>query len=167
MFNMFGLPQPSGEKSLMCVGNGSTTIGSASSVTFVTQTAWIKNVPIVRSVPEWIDRFGEYILGRQRHVWLKRYYETRFAFLFSKGWSLPSTSEYTKTYLDAVAFANRLCRNDDCLFPDEAINQTYISNDKLESNTKVDKMKIAVLNKGSGKDSHARYDESRFAVFNF
>jgi hypothetical protein len=106
VFGQFGACLAQDEKSHVYAGNGNSHLGGVSSLTFFVQALWLLSVPVVHNLPSWAER-ALYTLPDFISAPLKRYYNSRFSFLFRAS-SLSKTQheEYSASYENAQQIAN-------------------------------------------------------------
>lgn len=113
-FSQFGDPLPKESNGNFYAGNGNTSLGDNSTLSFFAQAIWMRSVPIVHNTmassyfsglwDKWVDpglREG-----------LRHYYDTRFAFMLSAFTKMPQ-SQQVQAYDSARSLSRRFCEASD------------------------------------------------------
>lgn len=110
-YSQFGVCLSKSEKSHMYAGNGVTSLGGVSSLTFFIQSIWISRVPVVHNMPKWLDNLIESCFSKTMKDSMKKYYYSRFAFLFQASNETSLDEDYCNAYesADAIASVSCLC----------------------------------------------------------
>jgi hypothetical protein len=109
-FGLFNNILPKAEKSHIYPGNGSSDLGTVSSLTMFAQTLWIRNIPIVACIPEWVEAVSNKVLTKKQADSFLDYYRKRFAFFFTTVWSSSKYQQYAAAYSDAEFLAEVIAR---------------------------------------------------------